>query len=309
MRNTGHSITEYAVIGFLVVLVAIPALGTLGLRLDELFAHNSRGLSQADGLFSLLSGGGGGANGGVTATTTAPEGGGPNNSIAGGDSVISYDQSALSSMASGLISTSVNGQDDLAAAVERVGVSGMAASRLETFNDEIDSRLASGEITAEQAGLLRRLSNQGYRIALLEQTLENVTDPHAPVVFDGVTYANMKDLSARIGWLNDSPNEVTNGVDILDPNYENATPENRVFLEIYQQVNTSLDNPETKEWVSGLAQEIIFLTEVVENAADKKMRDPSLDMKQYSASTITNLNSDAFCAAGEGSGNGAVCMQ
>ncbi len=306
MRSKGHSITEYAIIGFLVVLVAIPALGTLGGQIDALLNGSGQELSQADALFSLLSGGGDGANGGAAAAANGP-GEGPGDPMMTEDSALSHaaDSSGLSVMSSGLMATSINGKQDLAKAVSEAGASGVAASRLEAFSDEIDSRLANGEITAEQAGLLRELSNQGYRIAAIEKIAEDAKSFHEPITFEGRTYSNLHEFSKLIGYQNVYPGTVLSNK-VLDPSYGNAGPELRKFLEAYQQVDRNIADPELAVWVAGLSTEIALLTEMVEDGAYNKGINPGLDLKAFSASKITDLNSEAFCAAGQGKGT-AIC--
>ncbi len=300
----GHTLAEYVIIGVLVAILAIPALMLLGRNISAFYAEGGSSVVQADGLFSLLTPGGSGGNGAGTGTGTVTG--------AGGDDPVNPGDSGggLGGTGTAIMSSSVQGQEEFVRMIEEHGAGYVTSLLLSDLDQTINALEASGEISAEQAALLRQLSGRGHHIADIEMLISQsfASGQTTGLMLNGQAYSRDQ-LMGMIGWTGYNPTNFNNSL-LTNSGSPYLSQENRAFLETYDAVMASLsDNPELAQWVTGLSGEILLLTESVEDTT-MGMGVHGWDPQAYNAlvaSTITHYDSDLFCNAGAGDATGTSC--
>jgi Flp pilus assembly pilin Flp len=320
-RHPGQSLSEYSLLGGIVVLLAIGGIVSLGQSVDGIFENMFAS--------SVSTAGAGGMQ--VTATNGAPS------------SAPSPSSSSASSPAGtqGLTITLSSGQQislndypsKLKTSLQTNGANGTTAMLLANLDSVIQQLQAEGQVTDAQANLLIALSNQGHKIAevekLIEDALANANGDaskflNTPITYNGKTYPGPKMLGQEIGfgimWNTDGA-------------YQDGVMAQQ-FRALYDQAvaQGALNDPVAQSIVNILTNQIANTADGVETAVYKisigesspsgynqaaanslTERDQSLGINTQSsladlpASTITNQDAAGICAAGSGTDGGKSC--
>jgi len=306
--SRGQGLAEYSLIGFLILVVSIPAISLFG---DEF-------MGVLGGIFT-------GMNKSVTAQATP------------------LSQAVLTQSGDHLTESSFNGVEtadvkvtlkdgtvitlneypqDLKKYVEATGSNGATTELLAQMDSLIAQLEKSKTTTSLQNNKLKELSNQGHRLASIEATIENAYKTAGSVSnlntmkvsFENKQYS-VNELSMWLGWQGGSstgqstPNDIKN---TLTDSY--AAPELSVFINRYFEAEASgaLSDPSVRNIVSDLTSQIAYLTEVMEHASWQaaEVADDPKTLDSYQISAVTNNQSSQICKQGNngnGKDNGVKC--
>lgn len=299
-RGKGQGLTEYAMIGALILAVSIPAIATFGESffdvLQSIYSNMERAvLSQATSLSQ--------AERNMSGDTVNAYQGGPAADL-------------KMTLQDGTVINLKGYPQDLKKYVEVGGSNGATTEMLAQLDSLILQLQKSSDISPMELASLKNLSNQGHRLANLEAAIENTfkqapagSNYNAlPVTFEGKQYA-VKDLTSMLGWYgaNMAPVDIKNTLSDT-----NAGSELDRFLTLYFQAEASgaLNDPAVRSVVSDMSGQIAFLSETLEdttyNVAAGTFGVESID--SYQASLVTQYNSSQICTAGKNKDTGVLCQ-
>ena len=287
--SRGNTITEYAIVGALVVVVSIIALqflsGSLNTAMamirDDLNDHQQKALSA-----QLAQ---------QKAASTGPV------ATAG---LSAADQAVLEeSLSQKLQTTGANGSTEILA-----NQLAAAAAAL----------LAQGKIDQSQYDILMQLSNQGHKIAQIESLIgqaEKMANgnyaafANMKFTLDGQTYT-AEQLQKMVGFEGPQPSSFA-ASNILTAS-DTAEPAMAQFLSLYQQAQASgaLSDPLAQSTVNSASTQIASIGEVTEDTVWNFQQGAATDaasIQAFEASSATQMNSSSICTAGKFTDSGALC--
>lgn len=236
---------------------------------------------------------------------------------------------------------------NLAQMAETVGGSGVTESLLASLESLTAQLQAQGELTEDQANLLKELSDQGHRIAQIEALVEQLAASsgndknifrNARTTFEGVNY-NPANLSDLIGVYSSTPASTAqaqtippelipyfnrlfrNSNSLQESSQRYAGREFVSFLAAFKAADDmrAFDNPQIRAVVADLSGKITRLASQMEDQvnATKGIGNPATgdDYSQYTpdrfrldyAARLTHENSAGICAAGGSRDSGISC--
>jgi len=289
--SRGNTITEYALIGILVVVVCIVALQTLGSGLNSAMAMVRQNMKNHQLQASAA----------LMAQKSAASG------LAGQSGQLTAAQQALL-------------QESLAQKLQTTGANGATEILADQLAATAALLLAQGQITQSQYDILMQLANQGHKMAQIESLVAQAVqmangDPtaYANMTFtiDGQTYT-ANQLTDMLGYKGPTPYYFT-GNSTLDPAVaSSADPELATFLSLYNQALSSgaLSNPLALSTVSSAASQIAMLGEMTESVSPEIANGTaatSASITALEASQASQMNSSQICTAGNFQDNGVLC--
>lgn len=316
MRSRGFAISEYS---FTVALVSLACLGALALLGQALYGNlSSTASSDNSAQYVSMS----------EYREQAAESDRARNSQT--QTTVSLTDSVLTLRDGTRIDLS-RYPSDIGASVATSGANGTTTLLLAQLTNITDQLKAAGKLTPTQENLLRNLANQGYRMSEIESLIErafanssNLQEFNAMQhTFEGRVLTTQQ-LYSLLGYNRDGfPDNSA-----FDPmQAATANPENRAFLELYQQVQASgvLTDPTLNTLVTGMSTEILKIAEYTEtatrvlnegglqptDAADYIVKQAerhsganvALQVSNSSGSAVSNANSAGICQVGNCNGN------
>ena len=248
--SPGNTIIEYSLIG-LVALASISGLSMAGGKIA----------GQMDNFRQSLVGPPGSS--GVAASGTTSVAG---STLQAGETI---------TLSNGTTVTLPYSTGNMANSVEVSGVNGTTGNLLADLNALAQQLQASGDITPAQASDITALAQQGYRLAALEQKIEETFQQTGPtqafwdatITFEGQSYTT-KNIVGLLGFaptssVGQSPADLlqSNPDFMLETN--NSYPLTRSFLEAYDQVmadGSGMTDPVVKQTITQLATEVSYLS-------------------------------------------------
>jgi Flp pilus assembly pilin Flp len=193
--------------------------------------------------------------------------------------------------------------EDLSKTILTVGANGTTEILLAQLNRLIQELVDKGEIYPEQASSLSVLANHGHEIAEREKFIENYLAQHkdaselplVPVVYNGETYPDIRDLAASL--------------DIMATGKQKGA-QLALSKELDKAIASgALKDPAIKALVELLVGNISSIADTVSNAtgscADSRITpDEVID---YMASKQSHHNSTRICDTGNGQDNSVYC--
>jgi Flp pilus assembly pilin Flp len=233
----GSSLTEYACIGALVLVVCIGALSQLGQTLSQ--SMNGMALTHSDA-FTLKP---------VAASTgqaTVPT------MLQEQNEWVDVDKAHIQWQ---YILETVQATPE---AIEVAGANGATSKLSGQLEQLAKTLLAQNAISQEEANLLQKMAQKGYQIADSQLALEDAFASNRPnVTIDGNTYT-MAQVAELHGFANteNSMNDSQSNVQNLKTDL--ASPTLRPLLELYQQatLTKAMANPEVNKTVTELVKHI-----------------------------------------------------
>ncbi len=307
-RNSGNAMTEYSLIGLLVLTVCIGGLMNLGNGLQDNLGGFGKSLAYSQKAApSAL----------PTVNVVSPAAAVPSSSSLQAKPAQKVDLGTPAQTSETLQVSGANGAtNELADAL---------ASRT-------DKLLATGEITQAQANLLYKLSNNGHSLANGQALFENALKAgQKSVAFEGKTY-KLRDFANMLGYTKDTTQQENWS---LNPDI--AGPVMKPFSETYQEILQSgmLTDPNVKQQVNDITLQIGSLVDAftwsANGAFDMNYASNQSLVDDFSASLVehfkTNLNgapiaqwslpanasdfthqgSASICGAGSGKDSGKAC--
>lgn len=300
----GQSLTEYGLIGGLVVIAAAGGLWLLRDSLSDAFA----------GILSIPAP----RSGNPTLAAGPPSENSRNASAAGPQISLNF------ILSNGRQISLSNYPASLASSIETAGTNGTTETLLAQLSSITDQLKAQGQLSEQQQSLLTQLANQGHEIANIEKLIEEsyiaadgdmTKFDRTPLVYGGQLYSP-HDLSQQIGFFPEG------GQDGYGPIVED-------FKSIYQQLD--LEDPVVREMISILVNQIINTANGVESALSLRKEGDSIEtfhasvitaldeidwalgtstqasLMDLGASALTRNNSSRICKSGDGQSTGTSC--
>jgi len=285
--DKGNTITEYAIVGALVVVVSIAALQFMSGGLNSAMA-TIRDDMQSKQIH--------------VASVQAVQ-----------HAVNSGQISALSAADQALL------EESLSQKLQTTGSNGSTEVLAKQLSAAADLLRAQGKIDQSQYNILVELANQGHKMAQTEAYISQAESMangsfdafnNTKYTVDGQTYTSF-DLGHLIGFDGPTP-ESFSSADILNADLSSAGPQLSTFINLYQQALASgaLDDPDALSTVQSAATQIASLGEITEHGtADFKGGDVSdpASILASEASHATNMNSSKICKKGKSKDNGVLC--
>lgn len=300
----GQSLSEYALVGGVIVVVVIGSVILMGNHANENLTQTNQQLfgNNADGKVNKISG------------------------LL--DSNNAQNLTTLSiTLADGATVTLENYPSNLKNSIETVGTNGttdLLVGNLKTFAQKLRDQ---GKISEDQFNKMSALANQGHRIARVEKSLEiaarNAKGSGAvflssPIDVDGVEYKEPALLIQRIN-LDDVPErdmpELVNY--IQSKGFEIPSTEKSVgadlaqFYQLYKDLDESgaLSDPATNKVVTTLASQIQLIADQSSNTIVGLLntgKDPA-EVSLHVANLVTHQNSKGICSTGGTQDTGVHC--
>lgn len=293
--RSGQTLTEYALVGCLVLVVAIAGLAGLGGNLNEsvrlILPAPSQNPAPSPAVAAVLP-----TSMPVPASSPIPV------SLPTG-------QTILVDMAPINVQNSIqtNGAN---------GTTTLLANQLMLIEQQL---VQAGELTPEQANLFSKLANQGHRMANIERLVEQAatlaTDTESyrqiRLTLDGQQYAP-DELHNMLGWRDAEMHAfmLTSPEDAINMVPEKQSVEVKAFLAMYSELakSNALQNPQVKANVDQLVTQITFLSDVTKSASAGLIRgDWSVPMKDLVVADSTDINSVGICQNGQRMDTGQSC--
>lgn len=291
---SGQTLSEYALVGCLVLVVAIAGLTGLGGNLNEAL----RLIVPSPSPKSFAS----------SAVAAAPV---PASLPSANPIPVSLPtgQTLLVDMAP------VNAQNS----IQTNGANGtttLLANQLIAIEQQL---LQAGDLTQEQANLFSKLANQGHRMANIERLVEQAatmasdTESYRQIrlTLDGQQYAP-DELHNMLGWKDAEMHAfmLTSPEDAINMIPEKQSVELKTFLSMYSELaqSNALQNPKVKANVDQLVTQIAFLSDVTKSASAGLIRgDWSVPMQDLVVADSTDINSVGICQNGRRMDTGQSC--
>lgn len=293
--QSGQSISEYGLIGGILVLITLPVLVLLGSNLNGSFQAMVPQPSQ-------------------TAKVTATG----NSGFGTGEITVPVNSSGVP--LTGLYYST----QALAKEVQTAGANGatqVLASQLEQLAKQ---NLEAQKITQEQYGQIIALANQGHRLASLSAILENAAANAVSsddFMNDSITVDGQEASMADLIYLLGFHQAYSDGL-LQDPmqSAHLANPEMKVFIDLYQKVASSgtLADPAVAQEIQRLSIQIATINDALIFAAQDLGWDDTITpmdftsatasrIANFNASTTTDQHSATICKYGNGQDSGAHC--
>lgn len=285
----GNTLTEYALIGILLVVVSFGALQVLGSNFNAAVAMIKSEASTKSSIATAAWVAHNAAATGKTPTLTAEE------------------QAIL--------------QESLTSKLQTTGANGATEILAKQLAAAAEQLLKDGKIDKSQYDLLIKLSNEGHKMAQMQGMIADAMKfAHGDVAalnnmkftLDGKSYT-APELAAMIGFNGPSPASF-GPTDILStPSGGTTGSEVGNFLDIYNQALASgaLADPLAKSTVDSASTQIASLGELTEdtiwNVKDNGMPMDDANIKTLTSESSTQMNSSKICNAGKFVDNGALC--
>ncbi len=284
----GNAITEYALIGFLVLLSAIAGVQlfganfntAMGMVKDDMKAKNQAALA-------------------AWVSNTA--------SATGKIPVLSLSEQALleESLTSKLQTTGANGSTEVLAKQ-------LAAAAAKLLKD--------GKIDQSQYDILMKLSNQGHKMAQVQGMIADAMKyangdvnlfNGLKFTLDGQSYTAPQ-LAKMIGFNGPSPADFGAANILCSPTGGTTGSEVSNFLSLYNQALSSgaLSDPLAKSTVDSASTQIASLGELTEDVVWNVQNGMSMDtasITTLTSTSTTTMNASKICTAGQFVDNGALC--
>ena len=301
----GNTITEYALIGALVVCLALTGLNAMGATLKDLYT-NMVPTAPAPVIAGTSGTTSGGASGGNTTSPGLPP-------LSG---LSAAEMAAL--------------QEPLSKRLQTTGANGSTNMLADYLQSVAQQKLAEGKITQDQANTIIALANQAHQLASVESLLEMGlkqangnydTFMNSQFTVNGQTY-NGADLTGLLSMHQGIPSGATS-MDELQNIISNASgvPSEstlKAFLDLYSSVEASgaLNDPDIKAIVDQASQQVTYLSDSMVRSvwfneqgqeSITPFPDPSLLLDRQ-VSNLTNTQANTICFAGNGQEAGSnVC--
>jgi hypothetical protein len=289
IASRGNAVTEYALIGALVILLTLAGLQLVGGNFNAALARvkgDMESTKKAAALAELMA-----ANAG--------------NSAAAGLST--NDKAILEqSLTSKLQTTGANGSTEVLA-------NQIAAAAAQM--------LAEGKIDETQYNTLMDLANQGHKMAEIQGMISDAIrfsngDISAfqsmTFVMDGKTYT-ARELGQMIGFDGPAPADFASS-SVLSMSTGGTTGSAvSSFINLYNQAVASgaLSDPMARSTVDSAATQIASLGELTEditwNVAQNQMPPDNTNITILTSATTTQMDSSKICAAGDFQDDGTMC--
>jgi hypothetical protein len=299
-RKTGNTLLEYSLIGSLIALGCVAGLLGAGKNFAAIISDLKADMANHKQVALV-------ANSNAKLMTSMSS---SSSSPGGLTTTLSQQEQMLleQPLADKLQTTGANGTTEL------------LAKQLELLATQL---LAEGKITDAQSDIILRLSNQGHRMAQMEQLIEQGIQAsnsdtsqlkNMTVTLDGQSYL-ISDLPGQIGIDQYRPMDFANG-DILSDYASYRSPEMEKFITLYQQVVASgaASDPLVASTIRSSVTQIASVAETVEdnmwyaiNETDQYGLSGVSDLNSRLASEITQINSSYICKAGHFSDSGLLC--
>jgi hypothetical protein len=278
----GNSITEYALIALLVVILCIGAMQIVGGAFNSVLAKAKGDMTshkQSAMLASVKTGAG--------STMT---------------------QSQLAQL-----------QMSLSDKVQTAGANGSTEILASQIDSTAALLLSQGKIDQAQYDILMKLANQGHQVAQIQSMISDALrlsngsyDQFANTKFDwnGQSYTAIE-LTKLIGFNGPTP-EYFGNHDILASG-ASAEPAMATFLNLYKQAASSgaLTDPAAKSTIDSASAQIAGLGEVTENVmqglAGGEYSTADQVMKTKEAAMTTTMDARKVCTTGDFQDNGVLC--
>ncbi len=190
------------------------------------------------------------------------------------------------------------------------GTTNLLANTLKSLSQQL---LEKGEINQDQFNTLIALANQGHRMAKIQKVIEtmalNSTSSNkyynSVFNFDGQTYT-VDEISMMIGFDYDDPSSISDP--LTDPNGGAEVIEYQMLFQ--QAVNSgALNDPTLNQVIRTLSSQIISLSALTEHASYNIaiIGDPPDSIRENITSNLNNKNAAGICGAGNGVDNGVQC--
>jgi hypothetical protein len=298
MTSKGQSAAEYALVGGLVLLVSIPALGTLSSVFNSKLGQSTTSMGALQQSLASFS----------PATTGAGSGSGSGSVIG---STVSGTQTVTLDLGNGEKLTIPNFPTNSAQIIETAGASGVTDALASTLKQLATALAASGKITEADSQALIDLANQGSTMAGVIKVLESA--PTAPdpksvqVTYNSQTYS-LYELRELINFAGTSQaNWIQEGA---DPTYTTGA-EVVKFTKLFHQVQSTpaMQNPLIQNLITNLATRIVTTSDEVDNFIYKSSVDGQDFRTNYVGlkNQLVQDDSTTICLTGGGSGTGVSC--
>jgi hypothetical protein len=287
--SAGNTLTEYAILGILLLVVSFGALQVLGSNFNAAMAMIKSEASTKSGTATAAWVAHNAAATGKTPTLTAEE------------------QAIL--------------QESLTSKLQTTGANGATEVLAKQLAAAAEQLLKDGKIDKSQYDLLMKLSNEGHKMAQMQGM---IADAMKFANGDVAAFSNMKftidgqsytapELAEMIGFNGPSP--ATFGpTDILStPSGGTTGTEVGNFLDLYNQALASgaLADPLAKTTVDSASTQIASLGELTEdtiwNVNNNGMPMDAANITTLTSQSSTEMNSSKICSAGSYVDNGALC--
>lgn len=306
-RQPGQSMTEYALIGALVALLAIPAMLFLGGHLSGILGGMVSGGKDTVQLANT-----------VPAIQATDEDAPSKPAASTGEAA-----QAVIGTAKGTMLIIANYPEKLSESVQTVGANGTTELLASQMAEMARQLVSTGELTEDQYDKFMMLANQGHRMAEMEKLVENAFKTTSKpsdlqkrnIVFDGYVYS-AENINYMLGF--DTGDIALNGGLVNDPTVvsdpltdSRAREEILVFQNMYKDLLASgaLQDPAVKQVVESLARDIGSLSNIISCAGMAVLyEDVPLDTLQDKlVSDTTHLDSQGICSTGSGKDSGTNC--
>lgn len=305
----GQSLSEYAIISGVILVLVIPALTFLGKDISSAFS----------GILSMKDSSA--KQGATTPATEAPASSEsltiPTMSLGANNSSLLPSTGLNLVTAKGTVIAVPEYSQDIANTVLTAGANGATEMLANTIKTVADQALAAGEITESQYNVLIELANQGHYLGDIAGAVEeaakistNGTDFHGqPLVINGQEFT-MAQLSKQIGYANYDLFNAQAPPNPLIAN-EPANPALQKFIDLYNtaKTNGALSDPAISSLVYAAASNITIIHQSM-NETRHDLHHEAIavgDFTNSMVSGITHANSVNICAAGNGTDSGIYC--
>lgn len=297
-RTTGNALTEYGVIGSLVLLASLGALTAFSGTLSDLL-----GQSRSDMKANILASKSAAAkNPFKDPPPVAPV-------IIGGTGTGAT--GPVSSAPGGLTAQPIS--TDLKSTIETLGANGTTQYLSDQIAAYAKKFLDEGKIDKQTYDVLVDLANQGHKIGDVQGLIEKAADGSKSaeafedknITWEGQEYS-MKDLGLLIGWQSKQPDEIS---DPTNPPGGAGDVMQR-FIDLLGDAQAAgFKSPEAEAVITELAGQIIFMGELVENFNCETVngRANPNEHDDLVVSEATHYNSTGICEAGGKKDNGQYC--
>jgi hypothetical protein len=316
----GNTLGEYGLVGALVLVSCLGGVALLGSSLEQVLDGFNQSLSVRPKVSSAES-----AQGNSPVHSIPPSAQGVMQNPSGASPVGMTAATGSSKLMLNNLTV-----ENTAKTIQVVGANGTTRELMKLLESRIQTMLAAGEITQEEANLLQELANKGHYLANVEKSLEDAfMTGKTEIVFEGQSYLTEgfghilgfnRALSVEERWE-------------MDPKY--ANPALKPFAEVFAKVKQSpmFANPSVKQQVFEITMQIAALDEALAsttvNVLDTYQASPSkwstykseLDQgiaenfvemmagAPYSTSTQNHDNSGKICSTGNGKDSGTACSR
>lgn len=223
---------------------------------------------------------------------------------------------------------------NLSEAVNTTSVDGVARQLADTLKATATALEQSKEVTPEQANFLRNLANQGHYMAALQQSVVSAAESaqgNRDTFIHSITTVNGNSIPTEtaiveLGYYNgydgalgtthvnvNSDPSIQKYLDIFKAQGVIKTQEAAIGMELYKTIKAyqqaedsgALSNPAVKQLVQGMTQNIVTLSDVVQDAYANR---PLGEIQGSIHASLTHASSGGICTAGQRQDSGIQCL-